>query len=105
MKKIWLLVALGLMLAACAPQASPPPPSLTEPASVAAPPSASTTPGPLTLWISPAVPVALQGIAKSWGVPIASDAAKATLNLGFHAGMEGNGSEWVYALVAPFPTV
>ncbi|HEX2696717.1 MAG TPA: CapA family protein [Anaerolineales bacterium] len=36
---------------------------------------------------------------------MASDSSTAFLNLDFHPGMEGEGSLWVYALVAPFPTV
>ncbi len=61
--------------------------------------------GPQALWISPAVPAPLRQTAEAWGIPLASDPAQATLNLAFHPGMEGKGTRWVYALVAPFPTV
>jgi poly-gamma-glutamate synthesis protein (capsule biosynthesis protein) len=47
----------------------------------------------------------LRQTALGWGIPIASDPLLAAFNLDFHPGMEGNGALWVYALVAPFPTV
>ena len=47
----------------------------------------------------------LRKVAEGWGLQSASDPANAALSLGFHAEMEGAGSEWIYALVAPFPTI
>jgi poly-gamma-glutamate synthesis protein (capsule biosynthesis protein) len=56
------------------------------------------------LWIGPSVPPALRLQAESWGVPLTADSAAAALRL--DAGPErAPGAVWVYALVAPFPTI
>jgi poly-gamma-glutamate synthesis protein (capsule biosynthesis protein) len=55
-----------------------------------------------TLWISPAVPDALAEQVKAAGVNLASDSASALYSLDI---APGGGTDWVYALVAPFPTV
>ena len=106
MKKLAWLLLIGALLAACAPRATPtvivPVPSSTATDIVSTPAVIS---GANALWISPAVPDPLRKVAKAWGIPIASDPTQAGLSLAFHPGMEGNGARWVYALVAPFPTV
>jgi poly-gamma-glutamate synthesis protein (capsule biosynthesis protein) len=53
------------------------------------------------LWISPAAPDALRDLARSWDIPITTNAASATKMLDIST----SGSLWIYALVAPFPTV
>jgi hypothetical protein len=104
--KPWLLLMLGVLVTACAPTATPAVPLAAESAtSFPIPPTATVTPGVITLWISPAVPDPLRQAAKGWGIPLASDPTQANLSLDFHPGMEGTGSTWIYALVAPFPTV
>jgi poly-gamma-glutamate synthesis protein (capsule biosynthesis protein) len=94
------------MLSACAPRATPtailPTASPTATEIISTP---AVIAGSNALWISPAVPEPLRKVAEAWGIPLASDPTRAGLGLAFHPGMEGNGSRWVYALVAPFPTV
>ena len=57
-----------------------------------------------SLWVSPAAPLQLRELAGSWGLPAAKDSQSAALRLDI-AGEADAGSTWVYALVAPFPTV
>lgn len=56
---------------------------------------------PDALWISPAVPNDLRLIAQKWDIPRVDDPALATQKLD----VSGSGALWIYALVAPFPTV
>lgn len=63
----------------------------------------SISPAP-ALWISPAVPPALRQSSQSWDIPLAEDAASASLRLDVRTG-SAPGATWVYVLVAPFPTV
>ena len=102
MKNKLLALIIVTILAACAPSTTANIPTL--------PPKQPTSTGtPILktdeLWISPAVPDALRQDAKGWGLPLASHSSPKSLSLDFHPGMEGTGSVWVYALVAPFPTV
>jgi Bacterial capsule synthesis protein PGA_cap len=56
------------------------------------------------LWISPAIPPSLRAQAEGWNIPAATDADSASLHLDIQ--LTGNKqTTWVYALVAPFPTV
>jgi hypothetical protein len=59
---------------------------------------------PEALWINPAVPPALRKTAEGWGVPITDDPHLATLRLDIEQSALP-ASTWIYALVAPFPTV
>lgn len=109
-------LALGLLLiwypllAACtapAPAASPsPPPAASATPFQAEPPTA--TPPPPTIWLSPSLPTTVAGQAEfvledpSALIPV-EDSADADLRL--HAGGEVPLSRWIYALVAPFPTL
>jgi len=78
-------------------------------------PSPSATSGPPALWISNAVPDALRDLSARWDLPLASTRESATLSLDVQAqpaesassmaGSEGLKASWIYALVAPFPTV
>ncbi len=78
------------------PAASPVSASSIEPT---APPSTAA------LWIGPGVPDALRAAAEGWGLPLVDDPDAATLRLEVAQPGEEALSEWVYALVAPFPTV
>ena len=63
------------------------------------------TPLPYPLWIDPSVPDALHEVAIDWNVPSAGSAANASLQLGVAAPSEDDAATWIYALVAPFPTI
>ncbi|CAG1002468.1 Capsule biosynthesis protein CapA [Anaerolineales bacterium] len=56
---------------------------------------------PDALWIDPAVPAPLADLSQTWGIPLTDDPALATQKLELF----NSGSLWIYALVAPFPTV
>ncbi len=43
--------------------------------------------------------------AQGWGLPLAPGPTASAISLDFHPGRQGSGSLWIYALVAPFPTV
>jgi poly-gamma-glutamate synthesis protein (capsule biosynthesis protein) len=102
MKKLPFLFLLLAVLAACAP-ATEAPVVMPLPSPSPAPTIAATsTPMPDALWIDPAVPAKLAGLGQTWGIPITTeDPALATQKLE----LSDSGSLWVYALVAPFPTV
>ncbi len=61
--------------------------------------------GPNALWISAAVPDPLRKLADSWGLPRVSDPAQAGVHFDVSSGSAAKASQWIYALVAPFPTV
>jgi hypothetical protein len=57
-------------------------------------------PTPLTLWITPNAPPGLRQLAAQWQVPLTQNPdALLRLKQGY------NGIVWIYALVAPFPTL
>jgi hypothetical protein len=64
----------------------------------------SLTPEPVTLWVAPYLPLELSGqLTLPQGVQLVNDPSEAKIHL-----KAGNGypvTEWVYALVVPFPTV
>src|SRR5512142_2517241 len=99
---------LGLLLSACAPGSTTPTALPSEAATSTSTP-ASMTPiiatGGDALWINPAVPDALREATKAWSLPTVDDASAATVNLTVGSGSESGGSQWIYALVAPFATV
>ena len=73
-----------------------------------------STPLPLTptsdlngLWISPSVPDQLRSLAQGWGIRSTSNSSSALIKLDIASPSSSNDqrSTWVYALVAPFPTV
>jgi hypothetical protein len=98
----WLLPVLILAVGcssqppAPATQAPTPQPTRTSTPSVARAPA---------LWIAPSVPEALRESAATLQVPQVADASAATLRLEVSTSGEPSVSEWVYALVAPFPSV
>ncbi len=100
MKKILLCFLCITLLAGCAPAQEIPPTSTVTP--LPAPTATVTnTPMPEALWISPTVPANLIAQTQTWNIPVTTDPALATQKLDVSA----SGSSWIYALVAPFPTV
>jgi len=77
------------------------PPATGLPATFAAPPESGDT----SMWIAPSVPDALRELGEAAGIPPAADISAATVVLGIDGGIPAAGSDWTYALVAPFPTV
>lgn len=67
-------------------------------------PAAEAAPLDPSLWIGPSVPAALRQQAESWGIPLANSSASASVRLDLQPDGVSR-AEWVYALVAPFPTV
>ena len=96
MKKISILLLFSIIFSACA-SATPAAPTAT----IAIPPTATQTLMPDALWVSPAVPDVLRETAKLTGLPIVDVPEIATQKLD----VADSGSLWIYALVAPFPTV
>jgi poly-gamma-glutamate synthesis protein (capsule biosynthesis protein) len=61
---------------------------------------------PAALWISPAAPQALVAALDGWKIPRVADVERATAKLEVATLRAGAGqSTWIYALVAPFPTL
>ncbi len=56
---------------------------------------------PPALWLAPSVPEPLRQAASASGIPLTDNAQLATITLG----TADSGTDWIYALVAPFPTV
>ncbi|MDO9300095.1 MAG: CapA family protein, partial [Anaerolineales bacterium] len=96
MRKIIVSFICVAILAACIPAAELPNTLAPSPL-----PTATNTPMPAALWVSPAVPAELFEITKSWDIPLTDDPALATQKLD----ISDSGSMWIYALVAPFPTL
>ena len=67
--------------------------------------AATITPLPYPLWIDLTVPEALREAALKLNLPVANSVSAASLELGLADPSDENLSTWVYALVAPFPTV
>ena len=67
--------------------------------------TATVTPLPYPLWFNPAVPEALHEKAHAWNLPFAESESTASLRLGPVDPSDQNSTIWIYALVAPFPTV
>ena len=96
---------ISILLSACtAPQVATPiaertltprPPTITK--------TPTATPNPNYLWISDAVPDALRNESFDWGLPLTADEDMAVLRLDVNESEPE--AEWVYALVAPFPTI
>jgi Bacterial capsule synthesis protein PGA_cap len=102
-KKLSLIIAI--LLSACAPQFKVQP-SLLAPGPAV--PKASSNEGMPVLWVSPAVPDSLRQVAQKWGVPVVFDSAYSNLRLDVDNEPfwgEDQKVDWIYALVAPFPTV
>jgi hypothetical protein len=100
MKKISFLLVYSLLLAACTPGTAIPVAETTS-TSTSIPSTQTSTPRPDALWVAPSVPAPLRDAALASGMPPAVDAGSATQILD----VSDSGSIWIYALVAPFPTV
>ena len=98
MKQTFILLIFLSILAACVPATETPMEARTLPT-----PNPTSTQEilPDALWISPAVSDDLRLIAQKWDIPWVDDSALATQKLDVSA----SGALWIYALVAPFPTV
>jgi poly-gamma-glutamate synthesis protein (capsule biosynthesis protein) len=103
MKKFLVTITYIAILAACVPATALPVNTPPVPSPSPLPATNTPTPMPDALWVSPAVPAGLLEIAKSWGIPKTDDPALATQKLDISDTPQG--STWIYALVAPFPTV
>jgi hypothetical protein len=105
-----LIPIIVLLVSACAPQAvAAPTVSSSVPQSTATATS-TATPTPNALWISPAASDELRQTAQGWGIPITSGSHSASLTLDVlhndpSSTTHSPSSIWIYALVAPFPTV
>lgn len=99
MKKNFIAIVLISILAACTPAEVIT--STPSPIPVSTSTLAPHTPMPHALWISPAIPPDILAVAQTWDIPLTDDAALATTKLD----ITDSGSLWIYALVAPFPTI
>ena len=98
MKKISSLLICVFILVACTPATEAPVVPSATPLPIS---TATIVPATPALWVSPAVPDDLRAVAQTWNTPLVEDAALATQKLD----MSESGTLWIYALVAPFPTV
>jgi Bacterial capsule synthesis protein PGA_cap len=101
MKKIFITLLCIVILTACTPSTDLPVRATEPPVTVTATATVAPAPMPEALWVSPAVPADLVDFAKSLNIPATDDLALATHKLD----VADSGSLWIYALVAPFPTV
>jgi hypothetical protein len=99
MKKIPVYLLCFMFLASCT--SGTPVPTATNTPIIPPTATVTNTPMPDGLWITPGVPSTLRTLAGSWNIPAVNDAASATQVLA----VSDSGSAWIYALVAPFPTV
>src|SRR5690606_38955574 len=102
MKRLFAILVCIAILAACVPATEIPvtPTSLPTPLPTSTP-TATSSPLRDALWATPAVPDVLREIAKSSGSLLDSSIDFSTRQLD----VSESGSVWIYALVAPFPTV
>ena len=63
------------------------------------------TPLPYPLWIDPSVPEELRETALGWKLPNSGSASLASLQLRVASESDAVATTWIYALVAPFPTI
>ncbi|MEW5938450.1 MAG: CapA family protein [Chloroflexota bacterium] len=105
-KRIFVIVLLIALFVSCAPQATgtpvfPPPTRTVAPLSTA---TFTSTPMPAALWVSPAAPPDLVRALEGWDIPRTHDPSRATVRLDVARPGEAQAT-WIYALVAPFPTL
>lgn len=103
------IILFSLALGACSPHMVQPPlvsPVTSFPAQSSSP-TATNTALPSLLWLSPGLPPFLNKTALAWGLATTADKNAATLFIDIAQPAPGalRVSSWVYALVAPFPTV
>ena len=104
---VYLLLAA--IITSCAPN-TPEPKPVSQPLIVQQPaPTQLPSPAPLSLYLAPELPDMLVSTSEHWGIPFMYDPGRASL----HLELTSTGGEstiasrttWIYALVAPFPTV
>jgi len=112
--RILVSLLLTTILVSCAPNTPEPLEPLPSPASTVTPKPPATvamppTPVALGLYRAPEIPGMLVAESDTWGIPLIDDPGQASLHLELaSAGDEftiASSSTWIYALVAPFPTV
>lgn len=109
--KYGILLLLALMLASCAPASATPEaasPTPDAPAMATATQAVTATVAPTTvpaLWIDPATPAELIQTIEKQGLPAAESAEMASVRLEPVNDSAAKGAVWIYALVAPFPTI
>ncbi len=84
------------------PEGFVPPPG---PTGLQIPPAESPTSAPQTLWISPAIPDLLRQSVLALGLTPTSDSTTAAVHLDVSETSGPMSAVWIYALVAPFPTI
>jgi hypothetical protein len=84
------------------PEGFVPPPAATK---ILIPAAQIPTSAPLDIWISPTVPDLLRQLVFGFGLTPSSDSASATVRLDASTSSDSRSAVWIYALVAPFPTV
>src|SRR5688572_9698211 len=99
MKKTPVHLLCLALLAACVP--ATPAATATNMLVILPTATVTNTPMPAGLWIDPGLPPALRTLAGSWDISAVNDPQFATQMLD----ISDSGSAWIYALVAPFPTV
>jgi hypothetical protein len=119
-KVTWIIFLLALTITSCsqsslASQTTSTPPDVSETAGVvtAQPtntsipePSPSPTQPPIMVWLAPYLPEKLvESITLPAGYSLASSQEAAEVILTVDTQAQSPSSQWVYALVAPFPTV
>lgn len=97
------MLLIFVLLAGCSPATALPVVTLPPVSAPTFPPtlSATSTPRAPTLWIHPAVPQGMRDLVPGWHIPVVESQERATVQLA----PASAGSTWIYALVAPFPTV
>jgi len=104
-------LTLALLTSACAPANTPTSEAApaASPVVTAVPLEATATPSaPKSgLWLDPSAPAQLTDAASAWNLPAATDAQSAVVRLDLAQPEPANPNQilWVYALVAPFPTI
>jgi hypothetical protein len=96
MKKLSVFLIIAFLLAACAPATETPIIPTATPQ-----PTSTQLPTANALWVSDAVPAVLRDAINRSSVPLANSPDLATTKLE----VADSGSLWIYALVAPFPTL
>ena len=71
------------------------------------PPTPTSTPIPLGIWVSRAIPENLRKVVESWDIPLVETPGAASLHLDMvkQPVLDGGTASWIYALVTPFPTI
>jgi poly-gamma-glutamate synthesis protein (capsule biosynthesis protein) len=99
----YVFIVCSLLFSSCSPQFNVAPIS-TQPVPLASPTNdgPTPTPSPGSLQLSDAVPLALREQAQAWNIPSNSFVS---LDVSSSASPSETTIAWVYAIVAPFPTV